>query len=66
MSGRIAVTLKNQVGYSLLLAVALGAVGCGQTDPTANLPPEKKAPDPLQLGNDPEYAKQFGGGGKKK
>lgn len=59
-------TLKNQVGYSLLLAVALGAVGCGQTDPTANLPPEKKAPDPLQLGNDPEYAKQFGGGGKKK
>lgn len=58
--------LKRHMGYGLLLAFALSAAGCTPADPTANLPPEKKAPDPLQLGNDPEYAKQFGGGGKKK
>lgn len=43
----------------------LSVIGCGKSDPNANIPPEKRAPDPLELGNDPEYAKQFGGKGKK-
>ncbi len=57
--------LKTQIGYGLLLAVALGTVGCGQSDPLANVPPENKAPDPTKLGDDPEYVKQMGGAKKK-
>lgn len=56
--------LKTPIGYGLVLAVALGTVGCSQADPLANVPPEKKAPDPLKLGDDPEYAKQMGGAKK--
>ena len=59
------VRLKNLICFGILAAFALGASGCGPTDPTANLPPEKKAPDPMQLGNDPEYSKKFGGDKKK-
>lgn len=58
--------LKNLICFGLLMTFVMIASGCGPTDPTANLPPEKKAPDPLQLGNDPEYSKKFGGGAKKK
>jgi predicted small lipoprotein YifL len=60
------VRLKNLICCGLFLAFAMAFSGCGQSDPTANLPPEKKAPDPMQLGNDPAYAEQFGGGAKKK
>ncbi|MBX3449567.1 MAG: hypothetical protein KF777_08420 [Planctomycetaceae bacterium] len=47
----------------LLLAavISLGMVGCGKSNPNANVPPEKVAPAPEELGSDPEYAKQFGG-----
>jgi hypothetical protein len=47
----------------LLLATvtSLGMVGCGKSNPNANVPPEKVAPAPEELGSDPEYAKQFGG-----
>lgn len=46
----------------LLVAVtSLEIVGCGKSNPNANVPEEKVAPAPEQLGNDPEYAKQFGG-----
>ncbi len=47
----------------LLLAavISLGVVGCGKSNPNANVPPEKVAPAPEELGSDPEYAKQFGG-----
>jgi hypothetical protein len=44
---------------------ALTILGCGKSNPNAGVPPEKMAPAPDQLGNDPEYAKQFGGKGKK-
>jgi len=47
----------------LLLAavISLGVVGCGKSNPNVDVPPEKVAPAPEQLGSDPEYAKQFGG-----
>ena len=57
--------LKRLAGVGFGLVLALGAIGCGQTDPAAKGPPEKRAPDPMQLGNDPEYVKQMGGANKK-
>lgn len=59
------VILKRLAGVGFGLVLALGAIGCGQADPAANVPPEKRAPDPMQLGNDPEYVKQMGGNKKK-
>lgn len=52
---------------ALLVAVTLGTFGlfgCGKSDPNANLPPERMAPAPEKLGDNPEYAKQFGKKGK--
>lgn len=50
--------------YCLLLSSAATFVaGCGgETDPSAGIPPEKIAPSPENLGDNSEYAKQFGGG----
>lgn len=47
----------------LLLAavISLGVVGCGKSNPNADVPAEQVAPAPEELGSDPEYAKQFGG-----
>ncbi len=49
----------------VLSAFVLCVSGCGKSNPNANVPKEKMAPAPQDLGNDPEYAKQFGGQGKK-
>jgi hypothetical protein len=56
---------KTAVESLLLACVAMIVSGCGGTaDPAAGIEPEKMAPAAEDLGNDPEYAKQFGGGKK--
>jgi hypothetical protein len=56
---------KTVVESLLLACVAMIVSGCGgTTDPAAGIEPEKMAPAAEDLGNDPEYAKQFGGGKK--
>lgn len=49
--------------FLVLGSVATVVAGCGgETDPAAGIPPENLAPAAEDLGNDPDYAKQFGGG----
>ncbi len=56
---------KTAVESLLLASVAIIVSGCGGTsDPAAGIEPAKMAPAAEDLGNDPEYAKQFGGGKK--
>ena len=46
-----------------LSGIVSGVVGCGgTTDPAAGIEPAKIAPPAEKLGDNPEYAKQFGGG----
>lgn len=60
------VDMMKPLGFAVLSAFVLAIAGCGgSSDPNAGIPPEKRAPNPMELGNDPEYAKQFGGKGKK-
>ena len=49
--------------HCLVLSSAVTFVaGCGsETDPSAGIAPENIAPAPENLGDNPEYAKQFGG-----
>jgi hypothetical protein len=56
--------VKSALQFLFLSCVFALVAGCGETDPNANVPPEKIAPDPTKLGEDPEYAKQFGGAKK--
>jgi hypothetical protein len=56
--------VKFALQFSFLSCVFGFFAGCSETDPNANVPPEKMAPDPEKLGEDPEYAKQFGGAKK--
>jgi len=51
---------------SLFLACAAMSVsGCGEAaDPAAGIPAEKLAPAAENLGDNPDYAKQFGGAKK--
>ncbi|MFO1003230.1 MAG: hypothetical protein U0936_23090 [Planctomycetaceae bacterium] len=57
--------LKTTLGSLLLACVAMVISGCGgTTDPAAGIPPEKVAPAAEKLGDNPEYAKQFGGAKK--
>ena len=53
--------------HCLVLGSAVTFVaGCGsETDPSAGIPPENLAPPAENLGENPDYAKQFGGGKKK-
>jgi len=55
------VKILNPLRCLVLSAFVLSVVGCGKSDPNANVPKEKIAPAPQDLGKDPEYAKQFGG-----
>jgi hypothetical protein len=49
----------------VLSGIVSGVVGCGgTTDPAAGIEPEKMAPAAEKLGDNPDYAKQFGGGKK--
>lgn len=43
-----------------VLTSTLSIAGCGSSMPNADVPKEKLAPPATDLGNDPEYAKQFG------
>jgi predicted small lipoprotein YifL len=53
--------LRNCLSCLVLSTLCLGLAGCGPHNPNANVPKEKIAPAPQDLGNDPEYVKQFGG-----
>lgn len=44
----------------ILSAFVFSFSGCGKVNPNANVPKEKMAPAPQDLGNNPDYAKQFG------
>ena len=63
---RLPMRLVKTTFCSLLLSgIVSGVVGCGgTTDPAAGIEPEKMAPAAEKLCEDPEYAKQFGGGKK--
>lgn len=54
------VKVATTFSFIALACVSLGLCGCGKSDPNANIPPERIAPAPENLGSDPEYAKQFG------
>lgn len=57
--------VKTTLCALFLSSVVTGVVGCGETaDPAAGIAPEKMAPPAEKLGDNPEYAKQFGGGKK--
>jgi hypothetical protein len=57
--------VKTTLCSLLLSYIVTGAVGCGgTTDPAEGIEPAKMAPAAEKLGEDPEYAKQFGGGKK--
>jgi len=56
---------KSAVCFLFLGSVMTMVAGCGgETDPSAGIAPEKMAPAPENLGDNPDYAKQFGGGKK--
>jgi len=56
---------KSAVCLLLVSSVITMVAGCGgETDPSTGIAPEQMAPGPENLGSDPEYAKQFGGGKK--
>ena len=57
--------LNSAFHFLLLGSVATIVAGCGgSSDPAAGLKPEQLAPAADKLGDNPEYAKQFGGGEK--
>lgn len=53
------------IGIVVLSAFVLSMSGCGKSNPNVNVPKEQMAPDPKDLGDNPEYVKQFGGQDKK-
>lgn len=59
------VSLMKSTCILVFSVFVLSVMGCGKSNPNANVPPERIAPAPEDLGNDPEYVKQFGGKGKK-
>ena len=57
--------LKTTLESLLLACIAIVVSGCGgATDPAAGIPPEKVAAPAENLGDNPDYAKQFGGAKK--
>ena len=53
-------SLKQIVYLFSCLVLAVGLVGCGESsNPNADVPPEKMAPAPENLGDNPEYAEQM-------
>ena len=57
--------LNKALTFLFLGSVVTAFAGCGgTTDPAAGIKPEEMAPAPENLGDNPEYAKQFGGGKK--
>lgn len=57
----LAMKYLHMLSCLAVFASTLTVVGCGNSDPSAGLPKDKVAPAPTDLGNDPEYVKQFGG-----
>jgi len=58
--------LNSALQFLFLGSVLTVVAGCGgTTDPAAGIEPDQTAPAAENLGSDPEYAKQFGGGKKK-
>ena len=57
--------LNSALTFLFLSSVVTAVAGCGgTTDPAAGIKPEEMAPAAENLGDNPEYAKQFGGGKK--